>query len=438
MDAGTHQHRDRAGRGRPLVASIAVSALAMAAGAWGAEGSMPRGHFVDTASPPPLAKITAECPTAPDAVCAVTDAVLEQRCEVVDTTDLGRLGSDRHLVVRYRRSVTYDAGAGRRVVCETDEAVLATVTPAETARLVWTGATEREFERIGSPSFHRDGRGRGLLSVPYCMNGTGGCAEVLFLWLPEGGWRRLEHDASWEAVYHRLPDGYRPHKSPALDLATLTWEQHLAGPLDPNCCPTGKILFSLSIDAGRLHVERSRIVTTDDPVAWLQATRVGDLDAALGSELFDAWLATIVPTTSVLTWTRSEGGVTVEIDVPSRARHLSLAFLDDPPRWRRGTMTSPRAPAADVARLRDAPTLLRAPLALRPLACPPGTAVRTRPSDAGLFEWCEGRDGRDGPARSWFSTGIYLMEAGNHRLGHKTGRWIECDRFERCASRDYD
>lgn len=43
----------------------------------------------------------------------------------------------------------------------------------------------------------------------------------------------------------------------------------------------------------------------------------------------------------------------------------------------------------------------------------------------------------DGPYRSWFNTGLYLMERGDYAGGVKFGRWVECDRFERCVVASY-
>jgi len=88
--------------------------------------------------------------------------------------------------------------------------------------------------------------------------------------------------------------------------------------------------------------------------------------------------------------------------------------------------------------LAELPRLLTTPMRLRPLACPGGTASKLKVNNAGLREWCEDAEGRrQGPYRSWFSTGLYLMERGQYRNGAKTGEWIECSRFEICEFKDY-
>ena len=129
----------------------------------------------------------------------------------------------------------------------------------------------------------------------------------------------------------------------------------------------------------------------------------------------------------------------VEIDLPSRARVISLAFLEHPTQLRSGLMVSPETDSImSVDHLEEVPQLLAAPLTLTPLICPTDTTMRTQPNDAGLDEWCEGEQGRHGPGRSWFSTGIYLMAKGSYRHGLKIGHWIECDRFERCSEKLYE
>ncbi len=84
------------------------------------------------------------------------------------------------------------------------------------------------------------------------------------------------------------------------------------------------------------------------------------------------------------------------------------------------------------------PNLVKRAMRPFPLDCPADAQLKLRESYAGLFEWCEDADGfRQGPARTWFSTGIYLMNRGQYADGDKTGQWIECNRFERCAVNTY-
>ncbi len=88
--------------------------------------------------------------------------------------------------------------------------------------------------------------------------------------------------------------------------------------------------------------------------------------------------------------------------------------------------------------LASLPRLLRRGMRPFPLTCPANTQAKFRESYAGLFEWCEDASGKEqGPARAWFSTGIYLLHRGQYAGGEKVGDWIECNRFERCAFNSY-
>jgi hypothetical protein len=261
------------------------------------------GTFLDDSPLRPADELTSQCPAPLAPICPVDASVVDRRCEVVQTTELGVLGTSQYMVVRYRRSVTYG-------------------------------------------------------------------------------------------------------------------------------------------------VEHHRVVTVRDRIQWLKTTKARDLDGALPADLFEDWLAANLPKAAAVGWKLHDCGeqeqqppscVGIEIDVPSRARRLSLTFKGERPRLHAGAMTSSDSDTTtSITRLGDLPRHLRTPLTLRPITCPEGTAAKSQPSDAGLHEWCEGTHERHGPARSWFSTGRYLMETGVYRHGKKTGRWIECDRFERCAERSYD
>lgn len=91
-----------------------------------------------------------------------------------------------------------------------------------------------------------------------------------------------------------------------------------------------------------------------------------------------------------------------------------------------------------VERLSELDRALKKPLRPYPLVCPKDTVLKLKEEYAGLYEWCEDGDRRkQGPYRSWFSTGIYLMQVGAYENDEKTGAWIECNRFERCEKKDY-
>lgn len=180
---------------------------------------------------------------------------------------------------------------------------------------------------------------------------------------------------------------------------------------------------------------------------------------ALSARRLERWLREQVPPGTLTRWRTGDcpGGETHELpcvivvlDVVSRDRTITLSWAhegQDRFAYRAGLLTSPSARVGvAIPRLDELPAALTKAIELEPLACPAGTIRRERRQDAGLYEWCERSSDatRDGPARSWFSIGIYLMEKGSYTDGAKHGPWLECSRFERCrtvrhrAGRDRD
>jgi hypothetical protein len=119
--------------------------------------------------------LTQHCPAPSKEACAYNYPVLHQSCTVRETKELGRFGEDQYLAISYLRSITFDEGAGRDpYTCTADEIVLAALPGAGRARIVWRDATEREFVFISSTKLYGLPDGGSILSILYCMNGTGG------------------------------------------------------------------------------------------------------------------------------------------------------------------------------------------------------------------------------------------------------------------------
>lgn len=221
------------------------------------------GTFVEDSSSQPLDALTGQCPTPPPGLCEYGYPVLARTCTVKGTSELGAFGGTRYVAIRYLRETTMDEGIPYGPFkCGSDEIVLAALSGDGKARIIWRDATEREFVFISSAKLVVTPGGESVLSVLYCLNGTGGCTQGMLIWAGEG-WQRLERDDSWQIVYRNLPDGYRLHKSPEIDLANLTWVQHLARRDDANCCPSGRIEFKLAIADGKLTVKSYRVVAPE-------------------------------------------------------------------------------------------------------------------------------------------------------------------------------
>lgn len=218
------------------------------------------GIFVEDATPQSVDRLTQRCPARPKDVCTYNYPVLHEACEVQSTRELGVFGKDQYLAIRYLRSRIFDEGEGRQpFTCNADEVALVALPGGGRARVVWRDATERTFVFISSIELYSTPSGQRVLALRYCLNGTGGCVQGMLLWTG-ARWQRLERDNSWKKVYENLPAGYRPHKSPDIDLGNLTWKQHLANRNDANCCPSGRIYFDLAIVDNKLAVKSYRIV----------------------------------------------------------------------------------------------------------------------------------------------------------------------------------
>jgi hypothetical protein len=195
---------------------------------------------------------------------------------------------------------------------------------------------------------------------------------------------------------------------------------------------------------------------TEEAVERLMVAEIGALDPSLSDEPFEAWFDALMPsgtgrffelTACPETGEDPEGSagsrrpvcLALEVEVVSRNRALRLWFERESLAFLGGKVFSPELDSErDVPSLSALPALLKKGFRYLPLKCPPEAELKLREEYAGLFEWCEDAEGRkQGPYRSWFSTGHYLMERGRYEDDGKTGEWIECNRFERCAFKTY-
>jgi hypothetical protein len=416
------------------------------------------GTFVADGVSHPVDDLTQSCPPPHPTACAYGDSILRESCSVGKVKELGRFGQSQHLLIRYSRSRTIEGGEGNEdYPCDTDEIVLAALDGQGRARIVWRDAVEREFVFVSSTKLYSTAESKSVLSVLYCLNGTGGCDQGMLIWTGSA-WQTLERDDSWQAVYRSLPDGYRQHKSPQIDPGNLTWEQHLAHESDANCCPSGRIDFDLAINDNKLEVKSYEIVVPkpQNPVESLAAKQVSELDPRLPPGPFRPWLESVLPAGVVLSFEVNDCGeqngnprldrqgdlpvcIGVEAAVVSRNRNLELLFDEQSLTFRSGSIFSAELEGPlVVSTLSDLPALLKKGMRPWPLQCPPHTTLRLKEEHAGLYEWCEdARGSKHGPYRSWFSTGLYLMEKGEYDHGSKAGGWIECSRFESCALNAY-
>lgn len=186
--------------------------------------------------------------------------------------------------------------------------------------------------------------------------------------------------------------------------------------------------------------------TSKDLISRLNRELAASLERGLPDRPFAPWLRELLPPGAVPVYhigpcSGAEGEcLIVEAEITSRARILRLEFDAEGLRFRGGRLDAPDAEHPLVLeRLSELPDRLTDPIRLEPVQCPNGARAKLRESYAGLHVWCENAAGRKhGPARSWFSTGRYLMSRGRYKNGERIGEWIECSRFEHCRVRHYD
>lgn len=185
---------------------------------------------------------------------------------------------------------------------------------------------------------------------------------------------------------------------------------------------------------------------SEDLISRLSQESAAKLDSGVPDRPFARWLRDLLPPGALPVYHVGPCGdaegecLIVEAEITSRARILHLEFDTDGLRFLGGKLDAPNAEdPLPLKKLAELPDRLTDPIRLKPVQCPDGARAKLRESYAGIHVWCEDAAGRKhGPARSWFSTGRYLMSRGRYENGERAGEWIECSRFEHCRVRHYE
>ena len=183
----------------------------------------------------------------------------KQSCRLREERVLGQADGHEIVLLRFRHDWLFSDGMNAEG-CQAEDVVIAERDPASSMMTpVFGDATDPDFAFVGDARLINHAKGP-FLALNYCANGTGGCDTLAFV-RRDGRWLRLEKDASWANAGASIPKGYAPHKSPAIDFERLSWEQHLATIDDPNCCPSGRMLYDLDIVNDKLSVRSFRVET---------------------------------------------------------------------------------------------------------------------------------------------------------------------------------
>jgi len=116
--------------------------------------------------------------------------------------------------------------------------------------------------RSVTPELARIDTGGTLLSVTFCVNGTGGCSQEFALRSPNGRWRAVR-----QAWLNQLPQGYvgRIRHGARIDPYTLEGEAGFYGDDDPNCCPSQRLVFRLRLNGESLVLLHHAVARSDAP-----------------------------------------------------------------------------------------------------------------------------------------------------------------------------
>jgi hypothetical protein len=173
------------------------------------------------------------------------------RCEVIEFHRLADAAS-QWTAARYRWTSASSAGdlspgSSRSEVPTVEEVVLFDAPTPGKVQPIWhdrfaTGkdAVWRSVTLEGAPA----GGGSILLSVMYCVNGTGGCGQEFL---------RRNRDRTWtgirQAWFDQLPRGFldRLRHGSRIDPHSLRGEAGFYGDRDPNCCPSQMLFVDLAL-----------------------------------------------------------------------------------------------------------------------------------------------------------------------------------------------
>jgi hypothetical protein len=186
-----------------------------------------------------------------------------ERCTVVEFNRLAGLALG-WTVARYRWTSAKPAGDPSSRSSQSDpvtgeEVVLFdTPTPGK-VQPIWhdrfatgEGAVWRSVTLEGAPA----AGGSTLLSVMYCVNGTGGCGQEFLRRNPDRTWTRI-----WQAWSGQLPPGFwgRIRHGSRIDPHSLRGEAGFYGDSDPNCCPSQILSVELALRGDSLILVRHSV-----------------------------------------------------------------------------------------------------------------------------------------------------------------------------------
>jgi hypothetical protein len=192
--------------------------------------------------------------------------LISTKCEVVAYHAVEGLAAGGWVTARYRWTSVFTAedstrGPAARDMATEEEAVLFDSPQGGKLRPVWHARFDSGpygVYRSITPEVASTTPGSILLSVAYCVNGTGGCSQEFLQRRADGRWSTVRQ--SW---LDQLPAGFsqRILHGVRIEPRTLKGEAGFYGRSDPNCCPSQVLRIDLALRGDSLVLIHQTIVS---------------------------------------------------------------------------------------------------------------------------------------------------------------------------------
>jgi hypothetical protein len=189
--------------------------------------------------------------------------VIETRCVVDTTYALPTADRVRWIAAIYRRVYVGPSDSISMAIRRStrDTAVLITAALYSASgndddwRPEWAGIVDESMTRSITPTLASRPDGSALVSVMYCVNGTGGCAQS-YMRRHGGRWSAVV-EAFWKQI-PPIEDG-AIGKGLGIDVRSLKGTYGLYGRQDANCCPSREIILELDQRGDSLLLKTHRV-----------------------------------------------------------------------------------------------------------------------------------------------------------------------------------
>jgi hypothetical protein len=193
--------------------------------------------------------------------------LISTKCEVLAYHAVAGVPAGGWTTARYRWTSVFTAedsarGPAARDTATEEEAVLFDSPQRGKLRPVWHArfdSGEYGVYRSITPEVASTTQRSILLSVAYCVNGTGGCSQEFLQRRADGRWSTVRQ--SW---LDQLPAGFsqRILHGVRIEPRTLKGEAGFYGSSDPNCCPSQVLRIDLALRGNSLVLIHQTIVST--------------------------------------------------------------------------------------------------------------------------------------------------------------------------------